>query len=77
MKYFFDIIKLKKKIEVIDVGAAATAEIPVYKRLLDLEVANLNAFEGDLKESKKLKDIFGDNIKLYEQFLFDGSKQTL
>ena len=77
MKFFFDIIKIEKKIEVIDVGAAATAEIPVYKRLLDLEVANLNAFEGDLRESKKLKDIFGDNIKLHEQFLFDGSKQTL
>ena len=49
----------------MDIGAAATAETPVYKKLLDLELANLNAFEGDFRESKKLKDKFGSNIKLY------------
>ena len=73
----FDILEIEKKIEIMDIGAAATAETPVYKKLLDLELANLNAFEGDFRESKKLKDKFGSNIKLYEQFIFDGSKQTL
>ena len=73
----FDILEIEKKIEIVDIGAAATAEIPVYKKLIDLELANLNAFEGDSRESKKLKDKFGNNIKLYEQFLYDGSKQTL
>ena len=67
----FDILEIEKKIEIMDIGAAATAEIPVYKKLLDLELANLNAFEGDSRESKKLKDKFGNNIKLYEKFLFE------
>ena len=73
----FDILEIEKKIEIMDIGAAATAEIPVYKKLLDLELANLNAFEGDTRESKKLKDKFGNNIKLYEKFLFDGTEQNL
>ena len=73
----FDILEIEKKIEIMDVGAAAIAETPVYKRLIDLDLGNLNAFEGDKRQSQKLKDEFGTNIKLFEKFIFDGNEQNL
>ena len=66
----FDILEIEKKIEIMDVGAAAIAETPVYKRLIDLDLGNLNAFEGDKRQSQKLKDEFGTNIKLFEKHGF-------
>jgi len=33
MKYL-DLFEIKKKIEIIDVGAAAIAEIPIYKKFI-------------------------------------------
>ena len=73
----FDVLEIDKKLEIMDIGAAAIAEIPVYKKLIDLNLANLNAFEGDIRQSKKLKDEYGKNIKLYEKFIFDGTEQNL
>ena len=73
----FDILEIEKKIEIMDIGAAAIAETPVYKKLIDLGLANLNAFEGDKRQSKKLKDEYGANLKLYEKFIFDGTEQNL
>ena len=76
MKYL-DLFEIKKKIEIIDVGAAAIAEIPIYKKLIEMGLANLNAFEGDERQSDKLKKEYGENIKLFTEFLFDGSNQKL
>jgi len=73
----FDILEIEKKIEIMDIGAAAIAETPVYKILIDLGLGNLNAFEGDKRQSQKLKDEFGTNIKLFEKFIFDGNEQNL
>ena len=42
----FDILEIEKKIEIMDVGAAAIAETPVYKRLIDLDLGNLNEYQG-------------------------------
>ena len=65
----FDILEIGKKIEIMDIGAAAITETPVYKRLIDLGLGNLNAFEGDKRQSQKLKDEYGTNIKLFEKNL--------
>ena len=73
----FDILEIEKKIEIMDIGAAAIAETPVYKILIDLGLGNLNAFEGDKRQSQKLKDEYGTNIKLFEKFIFDGNEQNL
>ena len=73
----FDILEIGKKIEIMDIGAAAIAETPVYKILIDLGLGNLNAFEGDKRQSQKLKDEYGTNIKLFEKFIFDGNEQNL
>mgnify|MGYP001372769818 CR=1 FL=1 len=76
MKYL-DLFEIKKKIEIIDVGAAAIAETPIYKKLIEMGLANLNAFEGDERQSDKLRNEYGENIKLFTEFLFDGSNQKL
>ena len=76
MKYL-DIIDLDQKIEIMDIGAAAIAETPIYTKLIDEKIANLNAFEGDKRQSEKLKSKYGNNIRLYNEFLFDGSFQNL
>ena len=76
MKYL-DLFELEKKIEIIDVGAAAIAETPIYKKIIDIGLANLNAFEGDERQSDKLRNEYGENIKLFTEFLFDGSTQKL
>ena len=76
MKYL-DIIDLDQKIEIMDIGAAAIAEIPIYTKLIDEKIANLNAFEGDKRQSEKLKSKYKNNIRLYNEFLFDGSFQNL
>jgi len=76
MKYL-DIIDLDQKIEIMDIGAAAIAETPIYTKLIDKKIANLNAFEGDKRQSEKLKSKYGNNIRLYNEFLFDGSFQNL
>ena len=76
MKYL-DIIDLDQKIEIMDIGAAAIAEIPIYTKLIDEKIANLNAFEGDKRQSEKLKSKYKNNIRLYNEFLFDGSFKNL
>jgi len=76
MKYL-DIIELDQKIEIMDIGAAAIAETPIYTKLIEEKIANLNAFEGDKRQSDKLKSKYENNVKLYNEFLFDGSIQNL
>jgi hypothetical protein len=61
----------------MDIGAAAIAETPIYTKLIEEKIANLNAFEGDKRQSDKLKSKYENNVKLYNEFLFDGSIQNL
>ena len=74
---FFDFFEIENKIEIMDVGAAAINETPVYQKIIDIGFANLNAFEGDVRHSKKLMDKYGEKLKLYSQFVFDGTTQNL
>ena len=72
-----DLFDLQEKIQIMDVGAAAIAETPVYKKLIEIGLGKLNAFEGDQRQLKKLKEEYGDNIALFTDFLFDGTIQNL
>ena len=66
MKYL-DLFEIKKKIEIIDVGAAVITETPIYKKLIEMGLANLNAFEGDERQSDKLRNEYGNFCnRLYE-----------
>lgn len=72
-----DLFELDKKIEIMDVGAAVMNEIPIYSNLINNKIGNLNAFEGDERQIEKLKLKYKDSIKLFNEFLFDGSDQDL
>ncbi|NDE10955.1 MAG: FkbM family methyltransferase [Chitinophagia bacterium] len=73
----FEFLELEEKIQVIDIGAAAIAEVPVYKPLLDINLAHLSAFDGDERQIKNIRGAYGENATIYNDFLFDGDEQTL
>lgn len=74
----FNPFDFNEKIQLIDVGAAAIAETPIYKILLDKKIAHLNAFDGDQRQIEKLQEIYGeDNLTTYNYFLFDGKKHNV
>jgi len=76
MKYL-DLFQLNQKIEIMDVGAADINETPIYSSLINNKIANLNAFEGDERQIEKLKLKYKDSVKLFTEFLFDGSIQNI
>lgn len=69
--------QLAENIQIMDVGASAIAEVPIYKVLLDLNAARLNAFEGDERQIEGIKNAYGSKVDIFKEFLFDGSEQTL
>lgn len=72
-----DLIRLKNPINVMDIGASCIAEVPIYKQLLDEGLAHLHAFEGDVRQIEKIQQIFGSNVSVYNEFLSDGTEQTI
>ncbi len=72
-----DFLSLQPPIQVMDVGASAINEVPVYQSLLERQLAHLNAFEGDPRQIAKIKEAYGDHATIYNDFLFDGTEQTL
>ena len=77
MPKVFDFLELNELIQVMDAGASAIAEVPVYKPLLDNGWAELNAFEGDERQADGITGAYGNRARIYRDFLFDGTEQTL
>ncbi len=73
----FGLFNLDSRIQVMEVGAAVINEVPVYKHLLDLGLAHLNAFEGDERQIQQIKQTWGANATVFSDFLYDGSEQNL
>lgn len=73
----FDILELEQALNVMDIGAAVINEVPIYRRLLDRNLATLHAFEGDPRQIEKLYEAYGRTVAVYNEFLFDGTDQTL
>lgn len=74
----FDLFDLTSPLQVMDVGAAAIAETPVYKRILDMKMAHLAAFDGDARQISKLVEAYGEeHVSIYNEFLFDGEKHDV
>jgi len=72
-----DLLGSTEQIHVMDIGASCIAEVPVYKTLLDAHLAHLNAFEGDHRQIQKIQEAYGDKVTVYNDFLSDGTEQTL
>lgn len=69
----FNLFEFNEKIQVMDIGAASITEQPIYKILLDKNIAHLTAFDGDERQIEKLKSAFGEaNVSVFNKFLFDG-----
>ncbi len=73
----FGLFDLDSQIQVMEVGAAVITEVPVYKHLLELGLAHLNAFEGDERHVQQIKEAWGANATVFPDFLYDGSEQNL
>lgn len=74
----FDLFDLDEAIEVMDVGAAAIAEVPIYKVLLEKRMARLTAFDGDARQITAIENAYGkDLVTVFNYFLFDGGKHDI
>lgn len=74
----FNLFEFETVIQVMDIGAAAIAELPIYKILLDKQLAHLTAFDGDERQLSRLSEVYGeDNVTIFNSFLFDGEKQKI
>jgi len=71
------LLNVKEKINLMDIGAACISEIPVYKKLFDESLAHLHAFEGDTRQVEKIKEMYGENVTVFNDFLSDGTEKTL
>lgn len=74
----FNLFDFNEKLQIIDVGAAAINETPIYKNLFDLDLAYLSLFDGDERQLSKIRDTYGHkNVALFNNFLFDGKKHNI
>lgn len=65
------------RLEIADVGAAWLGAAPSYRRLLELELARLNAFEPDDRQHARLREVYGQTIRLHPHVLGDGGPGVL
>ena len=77
MTNFHGLFALEEKIHVADIGAAAIAEKPIYMSLVEAQAAYASVFDGDQRQSEGIATTFGDHVKHYEEFIFDGTTQTV
>lgn len=64
-------------VHAVDIGAAAIAEDPIYMSLLNAGCGRLSAFDGDSRQQSAMKESFRESTTIFDQFVFDGSEQTL
>jgi FkbM family methyltransferase len=72
-----EFLGLEEVLEVLDIGAAGINETPIYTHLLNCGTAHLNTFEGDRRQHESIKERFGTGTTVFEEFLFDGTEQTV
>ncbi len=65
------------KMHVVDIGAAAIAEIPPYKKLLDRGLARLTAVDGDERHAEGIVNAYGPDTQIVSDILADGNPAKL
>jgi len=73
LNFFEDVIPLENRIQIMDVGAAAINEIPIYQSLMNSGFGHLHAFEGDERQIEGIRGKYGENVTIHSKFLFDGT----
>ncbi|MES2581474.1 MAG: methyltransferase domain-containing protein [Pseudomonadota bacterium] len=74
---FKDLLRPGSAMQIMDVGAACINERPVYRPLLDEDLGLLNAFEGDTRQTARIRETYGDKARVFTDFLADGQVHTL
>lgn len=83
---FFNLFEIEKKVELLDIGASIIEDsnnpdlnnLPTfYDRIVELNYANLHAFDGDPRQQKRILEKYKSNIYFYNDFIFDGTNQKL
>jgi FkbM family methyltransferase len=64
------------KVDIIDIGAAEGDEIPSYKPIMDLGIADLIGFEPNEEACQKLNKINQGNSRYLPYFIGDGKVAT-
>lgn len=64
-------------LEIADIGAAWLGDPPLYRRLLDLKLGRLNAFDADVRQHSQLREAYGDDLRLFTEIVGDGAPHTL
>jgi FkbM family methyltransferase len=64
-------------LEIADIGAAWLGDPPLYRRLLDLKLARLNAFDADDRQHAALREAYGADLRLFSDIVGDGARHTL
>lgn len=64
-KWLIDLLAMDAPLQVADIGARITKEVPVYQPLLDHGVAHLHGFEPEPEAFKELEAAASDTISVY------------
>jgi FkbM family methyltransferase len=64
-KWLIELLALEQPLQIADIGARITKEVPVYKPLLDQGVAHLHGFEPEAVAFENLKASSGENVSVY------------
>ncbi len=73
----FELLELNRPLQVADIGAAYISETPTYKAMLDQGVAELNAFDADVRQHAPMRTFYGEGLRIFPQVVGDGTVQTL
>ncbi len=65
------------KMHVVDIGAAAIAEVPPYKTLLDRGLARLSAVDGDTRHADGLIKAYGPDTQVFTDVIADGNRHKM
>jgi hypothetical protein len=73
----FDILQCERPLQIADVGAAHLGQAPDYRPLVDLGVAELNAFDADPRQHGPLKALYGERVRIFPHIVGDGAPGVL
>ena len=74
----FDVFEFDDKLQIMDVGAAIINEVPIYRKIIDMGLAQLSAFDGDKRQIEKILETYEPNqLEVFNHFLFDGEEHEL
>ncbi len=63
--WLIDLLALDAPIQMADIGARITKEVPVYKPLLDHDLAHLHGFEPEPEAFAELEAAAGEGVSVY------------